>query len=245
MTDNFPFKQALATDELDLERTISYREDSSNSDKFLHCNTTNTKIFDLEGTPPNLFISGNGDLDTVVNTITQNLARNLVRNPPSPWMKKGVGAQANVRGAILFLRQALENNIFFEHRYNLFLRSVKTVCFGNRDWIICFGDSQNNVAHSSSKTIVAHEIFHSFIHHINRPRGFEAKALVESYCDIFAILFKNKDKNKNEDWEWKIGDEITGFDARDLSLNSNSNGILDISSYQNVKGQTTNNSLIH
>ena len=238
--------QDNAFDELGDEREIHYVPNPTQSDsRLLVCTRTNVLIYDFEDQLPNIFSE---DLDSFISNLQRVETSKIIANPPD-WWNIGVGAQANAREAINFLYSATRPYFQNNCSYNLILltRFKKALCCGENEFLLLFEVFNNGRAFSTSKTIVAHEVYHAFIKKNIKPVNsapHETIALVESYCDIFAVLFNNRQRNQNN-WDWRIGYEIEKFNTRDLNPNAESSNTIDMSAFVAAKGQATNNSLIH
>ena len=79
----------------------------------------------------------------------------------------------------------------------------------------------NSCSYAISATVVAHEFAHKLIHEtIEDGIGFDynhpqSGALEESYADIFAILFANRNQPNIGQWDWEIGN---GFGDNEQAL---------------------------
>jgi bacillolysin/neutral peptidase B len=79
----------------------------------------------------------------------------------------------------------------------------------------------NSCSYAISATVVAHEFAHKLIHEtIEGGIGFDynnpqSGALEESYADIFAILFANRNQRDVGQWDWEIGN---GFGDNEQAL---------------------------
>ena len=241
-----------AIDELRQERLIAYKV-IENPGKVLHCIETNTKTFDLNNEVIDFFdyFDENLGVDEILSNIIGELEiEKIASNPPEPWFDKAVSAHANALEVLNFMRRALTPEEIQDYSYNLFVRFPEPVAnsFGKRCILAVYGDNSNNKSLSSSETIVAHEFYHGITaFRVGFSDENQAGALCESYSDIFAILFKNRDVNDIQNWNWNIGTEINDLSSdeiRDLSNPRASNQAMIMEEYS--EGATSRyNSGIH
>ena len=92
----------------------------------------------------------------------------------------------------------------------------RRVVFGTKEL-----DNGNHCSYAVSASVVAHEFAHKLIFEtIEGEKGFnyeskQSGALEESYADIFAILFTNRNERDIRRWDWEIGN---GFGANEAAI---------------------------
>jgi len=75
------------------------------------------------------------------------------------------------------------------------------------------------VSYAATKDVVAHELLHGLTDHTARLEyRFVSGALNESYSDIFGIIVSNFDEPNLDNWNWEMGEELTGIPLRDMSV---------------------------
>lgn len=240
-----------ALDELERERRINCLM-RRNPGKILHCVENNTKTFNLNGESISFF-DFSGDTDDYDNYLSNKIATleelsKIVTNPPA-WLRKAVGAHANTCEVVSFMRQVLRPEIE-ECTYSLVIGfpNISAYTSGNSCILSIYGDSSNGYSFSTSETIVAHELYHGITafkvgFYLNGMAG----AICESYSDIFAVIFKNRERRYSNDWDWRIGAEIDAppedYIFRDLSNPSQANQADSMDGYREETNDEDNFSL--
>jgi Zn-dependent metalloprotease len=198
---------------------------------------------------------GNGAkqmFDTELNVITHDFefksvdfaidARpgKLISNPPAPWPAGAVSAHANATRVAQFLRQVLMRN-GLDNQGGRLIASINCVEgraspqnreLRNAFWFLgqmFYGQRRvgNRLrSYAAALDVVAHEIIHGLTEATARLEYVtQSGALNESYSDIFGVIISNADRANIDNWNWEMGEDLsgTGIPIRDLSRPSRFN----------------------
>jgi Zn-dependent metalloprotease len=170
---------------------------------------------------------------------TGELPGDTISNPP-PLSPEAVGVHANTSEVARFIEKVLKHqwsqadnsnqtryisNIHLspvddssrDCKEAAWLNSCKQAFFGQfyiEGKIVCYADEID---------VVAHEFFHYITCDTSDLKsGPQARALRESYSDIFGIIIKNQNISNINEWDWKIGNRLGegGAAQRDIAMPS-------------------------
>jgi Zn-dependent metalloprotease len=146
------------------------------------------------------------------------------------WEPDAVSAHANGAEVARFVREVLLRN-GLDNQGEGFKASIHCLWgeslsqeWRNAAWYrnqMIYGQRQQNgrlVSYAVALDIVAHEFFHGVTDRTARLEyAGETGALNESYSDIFGMIVSNFLKPSLDDWNWEMGEDISGIPLRDFS----------------------------